>query len=67
MTKLKNEITQTPQAYIAPTMEVVDIEIEQALLSASNGGQTEDLGDVKDEIGWDATRRRGTWGDLWSE
>lgn len=67
MTKLKNEMTQTPQAYIAPTMEVVDIQIEQVLLSASNGGQTEDLGDVKDDMEWSNKRRRGTWGNLWAE
>lgn len=64
---MTKEIGQHKQTYICPAMEVVDIEMEQALLSASNGGQTEDLGDVKEEIGWGATSRRGSWGDLWAE
>lgn len=64
---MTKEIGQHKQAYICPAMEVVEIEMEQAILSASNGGQTEDLGDVKDEIGWSNKHRRGTWGDLWSE
>lgn len=67
MTKQQNEMNQTKRVYTRPTMEVMDIEIEQALLSASNGGQTEDLGDVKDEIEWSNKHRRGTWGDLWTE
>ena len=67
MTKVKNEMNQTKRVYTRPAMEVVDIEMEQALLSASNGGQTENLGNVKEEIGWGATSRRGSWGDLWTE
>ena len=63
---MTKEIGQHKQTYICPAMEVVDIEMEQALLSASNGGQTEDLGNVKEEIGWGATSRRGgDWGNLW--
>ena len=64
---MTKEIGQHKQTYICPAMEVVEIEMEQALLSASNGGQTEDLGDVKDEIEWSNKHRRGTWGDLWTE
>lgn len=64
---MTKEIGQHKQAYICPAMEVVEIEMEQAILSASNGGQTEDLGDVKDEIEWSNKHRRGTWGDLWTE
>ena len=64
MTKVKNEMNQTKQVYTCPALEVVDIETKQALLSAS---QTEDLGKVKEEIGWGATSRRGSWGDLWNK
>ena len=64
---MTKEIGQHKQTYICPAMEVVNIEMQQALLSASNGGQTEDLGNVKEEIGWGATSRRGSWGDLWTE
>ena len=64
MTKVKNEMNQTKRVYTCPALEVVDIEMEQALLSAS---QTEDLGVVKEEIGWSSNRRRGSWGDLWEE
>jgi hypothetical protein len=67
MTKVKNEMNQTKRVYIRPAMEIMDIEMEQVMLSTSNGGQTEDLGDVKEEIGWGATSRRGSWGDLWSK
>lgn len=36
------------QAYIAPSMEVISLEIEQNILTAS----TEKIGDTLDEIDW---------------
>ena len=36
------------QAYIAPYMEVISIEVEQVILAAS----TEDIGDFLPEQGW---------------
>ena len=39
------------QIYIAPEMEIVNIEVEQAILQASPGS-VEDLGDWLDEMGW---------------
>jgi hypothetical protein len=62
---MTKEIGQHKQTYICPAMEVVDIEMEQALLSASNGGQTEDLGETKKEMEWSNSRRGGDWGNLW--
>ena len=60
---MTNQEKKNNQAYIRPAMEVVDIEMQQAILNAS---QTEDLGDKKEEIEW-TNRRRGTWGNLWTE
>ncbi len=66
MTKVKNEMNQTKRVYIRPAMEIMDIEMEQVMLSTSNGGQIEELGRVKEEMGWGTTTtRRGVWGDLW--
>ena len=36
--------------YIAPQMEVVNIEVEQPILSSS--GTIEELGQLLDEMGW---------------
>ena len=52
--------------YITPAMEAVNIEMEQAILTGSDYGQNEDLGEEKEEIGW-SNERRGTWGNLWAE
>lgn len=63
MTKLKEK-----RKYISPAVETTEIEVQQVLLSGSDFGQTENLGNEKEEIGWGAnTRRRGTWGNLWAE
>ena len=37
------------QTYIAPSMEVISIEVEQVILDAS----TENIGPTSDEIEWD--------------
>ena len=36
------------QTYIAPTMEVISIDVEQVILAAS----TENIGDTLEEIDW---------------
>ena len=49
--------------YIAPAMEIVEIEVV-SMLAASN-----ELGVFDEETGADAVmsnRRRGTWGNLWA-
>ena len=46
-------------------MEVVSIEMQQAMLAGSNQGQVEELGKIKEEIGWSNSRRGDDWGNLW--
>ncbi len=45
--------------YVRPMVEVVDIETQQMFLSGSNPGQTEGLGDKKEDLGWSSSR--GGW------
>ena len=52
--------------YITPAMEVVNIEMQQAILAGSPGtSQIESLGKRKEDIEWSNSRRGGDWGNLW--
>ena len=63
MTKV---ITWHKQAYICPAIEVVNIDMQQAILAGSPGtSQIENLGDTKKEMEWSNSRRGGDWGNLW--
>ena len=54
---------QHKQAYICPAIEVVNIEMQQAILAGS--GQIETIGDTKEEMVWSNSRRGEGWGNLW--
>ena len=56
---------ENKQVYLTPAMEVVRIEMQQAMLAGSNQGQVEELGNIKPEIGWSNSRRGDDWGNLW--
>lgn len=52
--------------YIAPTIDIVDVEIELMMLTAS--GETDEVGTGNGTAGNGpqlADKRRGSWGDLW--
>ena len=58
----------TKQQYIAPRMEVIELEVQETILVAS--GETDSTGTgggppVGDETEDLSTTRRGTWGNLW--
>jgi hypothetical protein len=53
--------------YIKPEIEVIELETESPMLSAS-GGSDGNVGVFDDETEDDANmsnKRRGQWGDLW--
>lgn len=52
------------QAYICPAIEVVNIDMQQAILAGSQG-QIETIGDTKKEMEWSNARRGEGWGNLW--
>ena len=54
---------QHKQAYICPAIEVVNIEMQQAILAGS--GQIETIGETKEEMEWSNSRRGEGWGNLW--
>lgn len=54
---------QHKQAYICPAIEVVNIEMQQAILAGS--GQIETIGETKEEMEWSNDRRGEGWGNLW--
>ncbi|MBR6600703.1 MAG: hypothetical protein IKK87_02470 [Bacteroidaceae bacterium] len=60
MTKV---ITWHKQAYMCPAIEVVNIDMQQAILAGS--GQIETIGDTKEEMEWSNARRGEGWGNLW--
>ena len=63
MTKV---ITLHKQTYIYPAMEVVNIEMQQAILAGSTGtSQIETLGETKEEMEWSNGRLGERWGNLW--
>ena len=63
MTKV---IRQHKQAYICPAIEVVNIDMQQAILAGSPGtSQIEPIGNTKEEMEWSNSRRGGDWGNLW--
>ena len=61
---MTKEIGQHKQTYICPAMEVVNIEMQQAILAGSPG-QIETIGETKKEMEWSNSRRGGDWGNLW--
>ena len=60
MTKV---ITWHKQPYICPAIEVVNIDMQQAILAGS--GQIETIGETKEEMEWSNSRRGEGWGNLW--
>ena len=57
---------QHKQVYICPAIEVVNIDMQQAILAGSPGtSQIEDIGDIKKEMDWSNARRGEGWGNLW--
>ena len=54
--------------YITPACIIVEISIESAMLSASNPASAtfDNIGE-DEEITLNSNRRRGQWGDLWSD
>lgn len=57
---------QHKQAYICPAMEVVNIDMQQAILTGSPGtSQIENIGERKEDIEWSNARRGEGWGNLW--
>ena len=54
------------QNYISPAMEVVNIEMQQAILAGSmDANQIETLGETKEEMEWSNSRRGEGWGNFW--
>ena len=55
------------KTYIAPEVQVMEVEIESALMSMSSPtlGGTTDGGDSEGGMEADAPGRRGSWGNLW--
>ena len=51
--------------YIKPETEVVELELESLMLSASNKVDIDISDDTTDEGAWMSNGRRGKWGDLW--
>ena len=67
---LKTKIVMEKKAYITPNMEVMEMEIEAPMLSASSGSGGSDgnagvFDDVTDDDANMSIKRRGKWGDLW--
>ncbi len=53
------------EEYIKPEIEVVSLEVQLQILSASNFNPESGDNYESDEAG--STGRRGTWGNLWGE
>ena len=56
------------KVYIAPAIEVVELEIQSSILTVSGGGTLSGMGNGGDSEGGregDANGRRGSWGNLW--
>ena len=53
------------KAYIKPQMEVIELESETMMLTASNEVDVRD--ETTEEDAWMTNRRRGTWGNLWAD
>lgn len=59
-------MTEMKKHYITPAIEVVNIEMQQAILAGSPGtSQIEDIGNTKEEMTWSNSRRGEEWGNLW--
>ena len=50
--------------YIAPSMEVVEFVSDILMNIGSNVGEYDEEVDSKDQL---SNKRRGRWGDLWSD
>ncbi len=53
------------EEYIKPEIEVISLEVQSQILSASNFNPESGNNYGGDEAG--STGRRGTWGNLWEE
>jgi hypothetical protein len=55
------------KTYIAPEMQVIEMEMESVLMSMSSSDLpgTSDGGESSGGMYGDANDRRGTWGNLW--
>lgn len=51
------------KVYLQPSVEIVDIELNTTMMSASNGDNVPVDPNEKDEF--DTNGRRGGWGTLW--
>lgn len=47
--------------YEKPQIEVLEMELESAILTASGDPTV-----TTPDMGWGAREKRGTWGDLWN-
>ena len=58
----------TKQQYIAPRMEVIELEVQETILvvSGETGSAGTGGGYVGDETEDLSTTKRGTWGNLWN-
>ena len=58
----------TKQKYIAPRMEVIELEVQETILvvSGETGSAGTGEGSVGDETEDLSTTKRGTWGNLWN-
>ena len=60
--------TKKKKAYIAPSIEIVEFEIQSSILAVSGTDTLPGTGTGGDSEGGmegDANRRRGEWGNLW--
>ncbi len=54
-------------AYIAPTMEAMNIEAAEMIATSSATNTFEISDDITDADANMTNERRGTWGDLWNK
>ncbi len=54
-------------AYIAPTMEAMNIEVAEMIATSSATNTFEISDDITDADANMTNERRGTWGDLWNK
>ncbi|MBQ2970182.1 MAG: hypothetical protein IJE15_07340 [Bacteroidaceae bacterium] len=54
-------------AYIAPTMEAMNIEVVEMIATSSATNTFEISDDITDADANMTNGRRGTWGDLWNK
>ena len=69
MNKMHTTMKTKKEVYIAPTIEIVELETQSSILAVSGGGTLPGMGSGGDSEGGmegDANRRRGEWGNLWN-